>query len=255
VASNRQQWAGFKGAPKTTCLSAHGPVLNKNLGLGLTIVNDVMGPRDVTSVYANFAYLLKVAQDTKLSFGLNAGYNRYQFNLNKIDWKQDEVPTQLLQNQVKGELDFNGGLYLKSRTFFMGVSATHLTKPDVYTYDAGKISYKLHTHLFLTIGNSFMLNKDVVFAPTAMVKLVEGRMTADLNLNFFLYKKLWVGGFYRMGYGPGLLLQYYIDNRLRLGLAYDTGLGATRRLGDSFEAMIGFDFAGKKGKMVNPRFL
>src|SRR5688572_8973412 len=84
VAANRQQWVGFSGAPKTTCLSLHGPVLRKNLGLGLTLVNDQMGPRDVTSVYGNIAYLLKVTNDMRLSFGVNAGYNRYQFNNSKI---------------------------------------------------------------------------------------------------------------------------------------------------------------------------
>src|SRR3954463_989875 len=68
VAANRQQWVGFSGAPKTTCMSVHGPILNKNLGLGLTIINDIMGPRNVTSIYGNIAYLLRVGSDTRLSF-------------------------------------------------------------------------------------------------------------------------------------------------------------------------------------------
>src|SRR4051812_11608310 len=58
VVSNRQQWVGMEGAPKTTAASLHGPFLKKNLGLGLTITNDMMGQRNVTSIYGNFAYLL-----------------------------------------------------------------------------------------------------------------------------------------------------------------------------------------------------
>lgn len=258
VAANRQQWVGFDGAPKTTCLSLHGPVLKKNLGLGLTVVNDVMGPRSVTSIYGNVAYLLKINSDSRLSFGLNAGYNRYQFNFDKIDWKVAEVPGQMFSNQSLGALDINGGVYFKSRSFFMGLSASHINNPSVYTYETSlnnQLTYRLRTHLFVTAGYSFPLNENILFTPTTLLKFVDGTFNADLNLNFFIHKVFWVGAFYRMGYGPGLLTQYYISKKLRVGLSYDTGLQAARRLGSSFEAMFGFDFGGSKSKMINPRFL
>lgn len=259
VALNRQQWVGFNGAPKTTCLSVHGPVLNKNLGLGLTLVNDVMGPRNVIGIYGNVAYILRLTNKMKLSFGVNGGYNRYQFNFNKIEFKKEEAPPELLQNLSKGTLDINSGLYLRTNSFFMGISATHINNPSIYSYEAslgsGKYTYKVRTHLFFTIGNSFILNKDLVFAPTLLVKQVQSEIGADINLNFFLYKKLWLGAFYRNGYGPGALLQYYVTNKLRVGISYDTGLQDARRLGPSFEAMIGFDFQNTKAKMINPRFL
>jgi type IX secretion system PorP/SprF family membrane protein len=259
VALNRQQWVGFSGAPKTTCLSVHGPILDKNLGLGLTVVNDVMGPRNVIGFYGNVAYILKLSNKMKLSFGVNGGYNRYQFNFNDIKFQKDEAPTELTQNLTKGTLDINSGLYLRTSSFFMGLSATHINNPSVYTYEAnvgsGKYNYKVRTHLFFSIGNSFIINKDLVFAPTVLVKQVKDDLGVDLNLNFFLYKKLWLGAFYRFGYGPGALLQYYATNKIRLGLSYDTGLQDARRLGPSFEVMVGFDFQGVKAKMINPRFL
>lgn len=260
VASNRQQWVGFDGAPKTTCASVHGPILNKNLGLGLTLVNDMMGPRNVTSVYGNFAYILKLTPKMRLSFGLNAGYNRYQFNFDKIGFKDTEVPSQLLTSINKGTLDINGGLYLKAKSFFVGFSATHINTPTVYSYTAdnallGKFSYRLGTHMFLTAGYSFVLDKDLVFAPTILVKAVGNSMSMDVNANFFLYKKMWLGVFYRNGYGPGGLISYYITNQFRVGLSYDTGLKNATRLGPSFEGMIGFDIAGSKSKIINPRFL
>ena len=80
-------------------------------------------------------------------------------------------------------------------------------------------------------------------------------MSMDVNANFFLYKKMWFGAFYRYGYGPGGLISYYITNQFRVGLSYDTGLKNATRLGPSFEGMIGFDIAGSKSKIINPRFL
>ncbi|MBL0343396.1 MAG: PorP/SprF family type IX secretion system membrane protein [Bacteroidetes bacterium] len=36
----RNQWVGLEGAPKTQTASIHGPLMNKKLGLGLTIMNE-----------------------------------------------------------------------------------------------------------------------------------------------------------------------------------------------------------------------
>lgn len=259
IALRRDQWVSIPGAPKTTCLSAHSPILNKNIGIGFTIIRDEIGPRSTTGFYGNFAYILKLSQKMKLSFGLNGGYNRYQFDFNKISFQKEEVPAEL--NSInKGTLDINSGLYLRTNSFFVGLSATHLNNPSVYTYEAsmanaGKFSYKVRTHLFFTIGKSFILSKDVIFAPTLLVKQVKDELGLDINLNFFLFKRLWLGGFYRNGYGPGALMQFYATDKLRFGLSYDTGLQDARKLGSSFEVMIGFDFLGAKSKMINPRFL
>jgi type IX secretion system PorP/SprF family membrane protein len=261
MGSVRKQWVGFNGAPQTSCLSIHSPILKKNIGVGLTIINDVMGPRNVIAAYGNFAYILKIDKKTKLGFGLNAGYNRYQFNFSKINFKEGEVPSQLLQNQTPSVLDINGGLYLRSSKYFVGLSATHLNNPNVYTYapvvaGGNDFKYRLKTHLFLTAGYSFIINKNLVFAPTTLIKQVSGNFGADLNLNFFLYKKIWLGAFYRAGYGPGGLLQYYISDHLRVAYSFDSGISSASRLGGSHEVMFGYDVAAKKkSRLINPRFL
>lgn len=261
VALNRQQWLGFTGRPQTSCLSVHTPIMKKNLGVGVTVLNDMMGPRNVIGAYGNVAYILKLNNMYKLSFGLNAGYNRYQFNFNKIEFKTGETPPEFSQLN-SGALDVNGGLFLRSQAFFMGLSASHINNPKVYSYEqtiAGNktFSYRLKTHLFFTVGNSFVLNKTLIFAPTILVKQVGGEMGLDVNANFFLYKKIWLGAFYRLDYGVGALMQYYITDKVRAGLTYDTGLGDAMRLGPSFEVMIGVDLATDKDKpkMINPRFL
>ncbi len=258
VASVRNQWSGFDGAPKTTVLTGHLPVMNKSMGLGGTLINDKMGPRNTIGVYVNYAYILKLNRATKLSFGINAGYNRYQFNYSKLTFNTNEAPVDLSQKQNHGVLDINGGLYLKANSFFVGFSATHLTAPSVYDFsdpNASNFSYRLKSHLFLTAGKSFVINENVIFAPTILVKSVTNTMMADINLNCFLFKKLWLGAFFRSAYGPGFLMQYYVTNQLKAGYSFDSGLKDARKLGASHEIMIGFDFSGNKAKTVNPRFL
>lgn len=260
LASTRQQWVGFDGAPKTTVLSIHAPIMKRKLGVGLTVVNDILGPRNVTSIYGNIAYILKINKKIRLSFGLNAGYNRYQFNFTKITFNDNEVPSQFFQNQSKNALDINTGLYLRSNKFFIGLSSTHITAPSIYDYKsetpgAKDFTYHLSRHLFLSAGYSLKINEDVIFAPTILVKQVNNVVSADINANFFMFKKLWMGVFYRAGYGPGALIQYYVTDKFRVAYSYDTGLSDARKLGGSHEIMIGFDFPGPKTRMMNPRFL
>ena len=260
VGSVRNQWAGFNGAPKTNCLSIHGPILNKNVGVGLTVVSDVMGPRNMFGVYGNFAYILKLSSKWKLSFGVNAGYNRFQFDFNKLNFKTTENAPLFLQNQTYNALDINSGFYLRSNSFFIGISATHIAAKNLFEIPIGtngsNVIYRLRTHTFITIGKSFSINKNLVFAPTLLYKTTDNTGLMDINLNFFLYKKLWLGAFVRGGYGPGFLLQYYVTNKFRVAYSYDTGLNDARRLGASHEVMLGFDFSGNnKSKMISPRFL
>lgn len=258
VASVRNQWSGFDGAPRTQCMSAHTPLLNNKLGVGLTLVNDLMGPRAVTGIYGNAAYILKLGDKYKLSFGINGGYNSYRFDFSKLTYKTPETNTQIQQNQKEGVLDINAGTYLRSKSFFVGLSATHINDPTVYNYTNNStqaLNYRLRTHLFLTMGKYFVLSDNALFAPTLMIKTVNGTATGDINLNFFLMKKCWVGVYFRGGYGPGFLLQYYITSSLRAGYSFDSGITNVRKLGAGHEIMIGFDLKENKNKIVSPRFL
>lgn len=255
--SVRQQWAGIDGAPLTSCFSVHTPITDKNIGVGLTILTDKLGPKNMFGIYGNGAYILNFSKDWKLSMGLNAGYNRYQFNTDEIKMLNPENPNVFFQDQVTGSLDIGTGMFLRSNDFFFGVSATHLNSPRIaeYTTKAGSLNYRLKTHLFVTAGKSLKMSENLVFAPSIMLKFVSGQVSADLNLNFLLHKKLWLGAFYRSDFGPGFLVQCYLLDTWRLALSYDTGLQDARRLGNSFEVMIGYDMGPKKVKIVNPRFL
>lgn len=261
VADVRNQWVGMDGAPSTAVLSLHAPVMNKNVGLGMTLVNDRMGPRNMVGAYGNVAYIAKLSSKLKLHLGLGAGFNRFQFDFNKLNLKTYESSSAYLgQIQSYNKFDATTGAYLRSNTFFMGISATHLFNGDVFsvqdTTGRNVLSYSLKSHIFFTMGKSFKINENLIFAPTIMIKQLRGQGNGDINLNFFLFKKLWLGVFNRGGYGPGFLLQYYVNPKFRVAYSYDTGMKDARKLGPSHEVMIGFDFSGgAKSKVVSPRFL
>ena len=67
---HREQWVGMDGAPRSTSFSLHSPLTYESLGLGLTVVNDQVGPISQTMIYGDFSYTLKFKKRMgKLSFG------------------------------------------------------------------------------------------------------------------------------------------------------------------------------------------
>ena len=68
TALHRSQWIDFNGAPITQTVTAHAPLRNEHIGVGLSMMNDKIGPTNNTSVFADFAYILNVTKKSKLAF-------------------------------------------------------------------------------------------------------------------------------------------------------------------------------------------
>lgn len=267
VMDMRKQWVGFDGSPTTLGASIHSPILNGKVGIGLNLISDEIGAKNVTGAYGNFAYILKLGNRTKLSFGVRAGYLNYKFDFSKVNYKDaNESTITDLSNTSKGTIDIDAGLFLKSNSFFAGFSATHLNQSKIYSIDFLKTdssgqtlnyntTYALNPHLFLVMGKAFAFSENFVFSPSINLRHVQAQNSLDINLNFLLKKKLWLGVYHRFDYGFGALVQVYATEKLRIGYSFDTGMGSKRRLGASHEVMIGFDFGTHKAKTLSPRFL
>lgn len=89
---HRSQWVGFKGAPVTQTFTMHTPLKNEHIGVGLTVLNDKIGPTNNTSLFFDYAYIIKLTEKSKLSFGLSAGLNIYHASLTDLQLDQQTDP-------------------------------------------------------------------------------------------------------------------------------------------------------------------
>jgi hypothetical protein len=72
---------------------------------------------------------------------------------------------------------------------------------------------------------------------------------------FLFYEKLWIGAMYRWQDAAGVLLQYEIDNRFKIGYAFDYTLSNLSIYSNgSHEIMLGIDIGRKWAGDVSPRF-
>lgn len=265
VVDVRQQWSGFDGAPRTQAFSLHGPLKKKRIGLGLSGYADQIGPKKTVGVYGSFAYILPITNKLKLSFGIRGGIVSYNFDWNKISYQNPNEGTANYTPQSQHTiLDVDAGLFLKSNSFYCGISATHINGAKVYdekisilnTTKSYDLNYNLSPHLFFIISKGFKLSESVVFNPTLMIKNVKGITSGDINMNFLIKQRVWLGAFYRGESTLGGLIQVYVTEKFRVGYAYDFSMNSTQRtLGSGHEIMIGFDFNTFKSKMLSPRYL
>ncbi len=121
--SSRLQWEGVDGAPKTSTLSIDGVTNDdtRNVGLGLLVTNDRLGPENNSSVYANYAYRLRLSRDDsqRLCFGIGAGVSEFGIDgslFNAANTTDASIP---LGVQYKLVPDFRVGLYYYSPDMYV----------------------------------------------------------------------------------------------------------------------------------------
>lgn len=257
----RKQWVNFNGAPQTTNISLSGPLKQKSLGLGGHLVQEVIGPKSWLSAYLDYAYRVRLGKG-RLSLGLSTGLVNYNFNLSKLNMQDNSEPLMAYNAGNITRFDMNAGLYYYTSTFYAGISAAHLNSPKLFdvtgTGDKSKtVFYSLDPHVFITAGKAFQLSEDLVFNPSALIRITRGSpVDADLNLNFLLKNKLWLGASFRTSNTVVLLAQFRVSEQFKVGYSYDQGVrGVVRSIGGSHEIMLGYTFGNYKSKTVSTRYL
>ena len=83
---NDFQYMGIEGAPRTTISTFDYGLVDLNLGLGLDITNDRIGPISNSIVRLSTAYHLKVGRGETFSFGMR--HNFFNINLDTFSSNQ-----------------------------------------------------------------------------------------------------------------------------------------------------------------------
>jgi type IX secretion system PorP/SprF family membrane protein len=255
----RQQWAGLDGAPSTQTLTAHMPMANDALGLGLSVVNDEVGPVKNTLFSGDLAYRIRTTENARLAFGLKAGVDLFSADLGSVPGTDVNDPNfqQNVRNSTKPNFGF--GLYYWSSKGYVGLSAPKLLEHKQLGYDSGNTTVNAITqkrHFFLIAGYVFKISPVLRFRPSALLKAVDGApLGLDLSANFLFAEKIWFGMAYRHEDSMAAIAAYNINEQFRIGYAYDftTTMLRTQQSG-THELMLQYDFRFSKEKALSPRY-
>lgn len=275
--SHRQQWLGFDGAPTTQTITAHTPLRNERVGVGLSLLNDRIGPGGSTDLAASYAYRMQLgsSKKLKLSLGLQASVANWRGNFSSITVEHTDDPS-FSQNLSRWLPNFGAGAYLYSDKFYLGLGLPRLLEHDLRKAkdETQAIFAQNVRHLYLSAGAAFPLDgEQLVFRPTLLLqnagflsgpdgRTVGAPVSANLGASLLIRQLAWAGISYRTAFSnqsshdsANLWLAWSLRNGMRFGAAYDISLSKIRTASsNSFELMLGYEFDIKVKQVASPRY-
>ncbi|MEP6803242.1 MAG: type IX secretion system membrane protein PorP/SprF [Flavobacterium sp.] len=252
---HRSQWVGIDGAPETQSFSIQSPLVNEMIGLGLSVVNDKIGPSNELYVDGNFSYSIPLGYEKRLAFGLKAG-----MRMLNVDWSKgrfynnnDVLLNQNIDNQMK--LAVGAGIYYYTDKWYLGFSIPSFLENDYYDDVQESIDYD-RLHYYLMGGYVFDLNPNLKFKPAFLVKAVSGApLTADISANFMIAEKFVIGGSYRTDDSVSVLAGFQISRSFYIGYAFDYTVSDLNKYNDgTHEIILRYQFTKRESKIKSPRF-
>jgi type IX secretion system PorP/SprF family membrane protein len=260
-ALGRFQNVGLKGSPYTQTFTAHSPLMNERVGVGLLVIHDQLSVINQTGLQFSYAYKLPIKKDkATLSLGLQAGMSMYNAQYSKLDLYS-------VQSGIQ-DPNFNNGIDIRDTRPNIGAGAYYYTKiwyvglsmPSILNnvFDRG-LDYQTvyqNVPIILTGGYVFTLNRVLKLKPNFLFKMVDGDpVEFDLNANLLYDEVIWVGVSYKSSKQVVSLLQFKISDQLQFGYSYTVSAGPIRtvELG-SHEVMINYRFWFNKKGVVSPRY-
>lgn len=249
----RTQWVGVDGAPKTLTFGIHSPLKNENLGMGISIVSDQLGPIREDYINLNFSYTIRLNRSTELSFGLKGGLHNLSSDFSRGNSFQN-TDVAFNENISLFSPTIGAGLYLHSTRSYLGLSAPNFLTTEHYNdYKESLASERLH--LFLIGGYVFNIDNDIKLKPAFLIKAVSGApLIADLSINAMFNNRFVFGLAYRWDDSLSGLTGLQVNKTLFIGYAYDynTSIG-NKYTGGTHEVMLRFELR-QINKILSPRF-
>jgi len=252
----RKQWVEIEDAPTTATLSGHAPV-GKNVGLGLSVISDKIGPVEENNIYGDFSYTLQLGGEHKLAFGLKAGLTLHNVGLfSDINHTlPDANDPAFAQNTSNSYFNLGSGLFYYTNKYYLAFSVPNMMKSKHLDYNGRKFGSEV-SHYFLTGGYVFDLTENVKFKPFFMMKSAfNAPVSLDLSTNFLFNQKFEAGVTYRLQDSFGAMINYAISPNVKLGYAYDhivSDLNVTTL--SSHEIVLLFDLNFPRKVSSSPRF-
>ena len=252
---HRNQWVGLDGAPITNAFSLHSPIDDTNWALGLSVINDKIGPSNENAISVMASYTIKTSENYKLSFGVDGAINQLNIDYNKL--RTYDTSDALLLKQVDNKFSPNigAGLYFHSDKNYIGISIPNLLETKHYN-DIKKAVANERVHFYFITGYVFDLSSSVKLKPALLSKIVVGSpLQIDLSANFLFNEKFTLGAAYRLSNTWSAMAGFQMSKSWFAGYAYDlerTKLASYNS--GSHEIFLRYELFKEYTKYKSPRF-
>ena len=251
---HRTQWVGLDGAPVTNAFSINTPINNSNLGVGLSFVNDKIGPTNENAISADVSYTVQTSETYKLSFGVKGTANLFNLDVNKLN-PQDAGDPQFQNLDNSFTPNIGAGVYFHSDKMYVGLSVPNFFETKRYSDNDVALNAE-RMNFYLIAGYVFDLSYNLRFKPALLTKAVEGApLQVDVSGNFLYNDKFMLGVAWRWDAAVSAMAGFQVTDGLFIGYGYDHETTRLRRFNSgSHEVFLRFELFKKHNKIVSPRF-
>ncbi len=256
----RTQFVGVDGGPQTTTISAHMPVNKISSGVGLHIINDKIGIANSNlNFMASYAYKYQLANGI-LAGGISIGMIQRTVDGTKLtpnETGDNAIPVGSV-NVIKP--DINIGVVYNTELYYVGLSATHLNRPNLDFVGSGNTDYRNTIHTNLVAGYNWNINPTIDIKPSVIIKYATS-VSFDVNAMAFINQKYWGGLSYRLNDAIIGIVGFNVTPQIKFSYAYDYTLSNLNNASTgSHEVILGYDVVFKKKVrpdiiIKTPRFL
>jgi type IX secretion system PorP/SprF family membrane protein len=250
---HRAQWVGFDGAPEVQSLTMHSPILKGKMGMGLSVLNDKIGPTQSTIFALDLQYQVKLSPKSKLAFGIKGLVDVYKNNVSRLTLN-NPGDVAFAQNYQLVLPNAGTGIYYHRERFYAGISTPKLME----NIGNGTLQINEKRHYFFIMGTVVPLTKTIKFKPTCFFKATVGSpVQGDVTGSFMFNDRFSLGAMYRTGDAAGALLTYNFNEQCTFGYSFDWSMANTtgKYNSGSHEIMLRYDLISKsKSKIKSPRY-
>ena len=221
---HRTQWMNFPGGPESQAFTFNHKMTSKNIGFGLSGVNDKIGPMSGVRVSIDLAYHLSI-NDAYLAIGIKTGMTNFNFDQNIIQTTQANDQAFTFDEEGKFLPNIGFGVYYHRPRWYAGFSVPWFIENE---------SFNIQKHYFVILGGLLKISNSFDAKPSLLVKHTKGSAFAfDLSA-LLLYKNLfWIGPQIRstlekgvpsneFGGGFGVIAGVNFNKNISIGYSYNT---------------------------------
>lgn len=219
----RQQWLGFKNAPRDIFVSYQAYVPKTHTGWGIAFSGDQTATLSRNTLHLAYDYRIKLKKELSMSIGLGAQIMQIGVNMDRLGTALDNNDVVLNRSGNSYTADIGAGVFVFNSKWNVGISTLQLTQTKLGLLQNKISDARNARHYYLLGGYNSKLNAKWVLRNMALVTAsFRSPYTAEYLGQFRYRERIWfhVGarsqGSALFGGGMGL------DNGIRVGYTFET---------------------------------
>lgn len=223
----RKQWAGFEGSPLSGGIVYDNILKDYNMGIGGYVFSDKIGATSMTNIAANYSYILRLNNELRLAFGIDAGADIYSTNYEDlVYWDMNDRMFSDAQATVFVPRA-GAGAHFYADNYYVGISV-----PRILTFNNespiginAENLPSIVSNYYLNAGYTFEINDEIDFQTSFLGKYTRNvTPQGDINVMGVYRKMIGLGVGYRTLGFTSVLFQYTYDEMLSVGYSFDMSL-------------------------------